>query len=95
MSRNKIGFYIPEEDDATPEKPDSSAIILRKFIEANYQPEGDPENKEFRSALELQYELSESVSVSIRAINDLLTQLGYEIKFIEGVPNWVMYKKNP
>lgn len=89
----KIGFYIPDEDESKPERPDSSVIILRKFIESIYSPTGDTEQKEFRSALELQYELRESVEVSITALNEVLTAMGYELEFIEGVPNWVMYQK--
>ena len=90
----KIGFYIPDEDESKPEQSDSSVIILRKFIESIYSPTGSTEQKEFRSALELQYELRESVEVTITALNEVLTAMGYELEFIEGMPHWVMYQKN-
>jgi len=90
----KIGFYIPDEDESKPEQPDSSVIILHKFIESIYAPNGSTEQKEFRTALELQYELRESVEVSITALNEVLTEMGYELEFIEGMPHWVMYQKN-
>lgn len=91
----KIGFYIPDEDESKPEQPDSSVIILRKFIEFIYSPSGSVEQKEFRSALELQYELRESVEVSVNELNDVLTDMGYQLEFIEGSPHWVMYQKTP
>lgn len=90
----KIGFYIPDEDESKPEQRDSSVIILRKFIESIYSPTGYTEQKEFRSALELQYELRESMEVTITELNEILTSMGYELEFIEGMPHWVMYQKN-
>lgn len=90
----KIGFHISDEEESKPEQPDSSVIILRKFIESIYSPRGSTEQKEFRTAMELQYELRESVEVSITALNEVLTAMGYELEFIEGLPHWVMYQIN-
>jgi len=27
-------------------------------------------------------------------LNEVLTEMGYELEFIEGMPHWVMYQKN-
>ena len=51
------------------------------------------EDMEFRTATELRYELNEVLDVSTIIINDTLMKLGFDTKFIEGVPNWVLYKK--
>lgn len=89
MSKKKIGFGSYGDDDQEPEED----LRFLDFIETNYSTEGDVEDMEFRTATELQYELNEIMYVSTIKINDTLKELGFGTKFIEGVPNWVLYKR--
>lgn len=93
MKTRKIGFGAYGDDDQEPEEVKQKDTRFLDFIQANYSTEGDVEDMEFRTATELQYELNEIMYVSTITINDTLMKLGFNTKFIEGVPNWVLYKK--
>ena len=91
----KIGFGSYGSDDEDPEESsDKTVEQLKSFIKQLYKPDGITEQKEFRTNLELKYELSEAIEASTKDISTALSELGYEHQFIEGVPNWIMYKIN-
>jgi len=94
MSKKVIGFGAYGDDDQEPEEVKKKDTRFLDFIESNYSTAGDVEDMEFRTATELQYELNEIMYVSTIKINDTLKELGFDTKFIEGVPNWVLYKIN-
>lgn len=91
-----IGFnsYPDNEDDQDEqERKDKDVEALKAFIQELYKPEGITEQKEFRTSLELKYELREMIDASTQDLSTALSELGYKHTFIEGVPNWVMYQK--
>ena len=93
MSKKVIGFGAYGDDDQEQEEPQKKDTRFLDFVQANYSTAGEVEDMEFRTATELQYELNEVLHVSTIKINDTLKELGFDTKFIEGVPNWVLYKK--
>ena len=90
--QRKIGFGAYNDDDDQEEQSSDKTIEqLKTFIQQLYKPDGITEQKEFRTNLELKDELSEVIEASAKDISTALSELGYELKFIEGSPNWVMY----
>jgi hypothetical protein len=65
---------------------------VKQFISARYNPVGTPEEKEFRSTLELRYELQEMISVFESTINQVMNEMGFQIADIDDKPNWVLYR---
>jgi hypothetical protein len=63
----------------------------KKIISAKYTPAGPQYGREFRTTLKLQYEFQEMISLSESAVNDAMTELGFEVAFIDGKPNYVLY----
>jgi hypothetical protein len=66
-------------------------IYKKKIISEKYKPSGKAENAEFRTTLEIQYEFQEMIYLHHSGINTALSDLGFEIKFIDNKPNWVLY----
>ena len=93
----KIGFgAYTDDDDQEPEENSGKTVEqLKTFIKQLYKPDGITEQKEFRTNLELKYELSEAIEASTKDVSTALSELGYEHQFIEGVPHWIMYTLPP
>ena len=98
MSKKKIGFTAGNED--TEEKRDFIDQMLedrkqaiKQFIEANYRSTGNVDEKEFKSSMELEYEMQEMTEASINTINSVMNELGFQVQFLEGKPYWVVYLK--
>jgi hypothetical protein len=64
----------------------------RQFISAKYIPQGNPDNCEFRTTMELQYEFREMMEFSASNINEAMNELGFQVQFLDDKPNWVLYK---
>lgn len=93
--RKRIGF-VPEDNDENENEdrePNVSEQLIIAYFNENYEPSGFVAQMEFRTTLELVNELSETVLVPMSVMNSILTKLGYRIKFIDGVSNWVLYEK--
>jgi len=94
----KIGF--DRSDDQEPEEDELEKIkkaereALKPFILANYLPIGSTDQKEFKTSMELQYELHEMIDFSTKTLNLCLAEMGFKIEFVEYVPLWVMYSLN-
>jgi hypothetical protein len=65
----------------------------RKMISAKYDSLGDQCNTEFRTTAELRYEFREITDFSDSMINEAMSELGYQIQFLEGKPYWKLYLK--
>lgn len=67
--------------------------ITVKYIQENYRALGETGEKEYITSADIVRELSEMVSISIAEVTDLMDKAGFEIEFIEGKPNWIVYRK--
>lgn len=103
MRRKKIGFVNGDsaetENREGTEDPFLKMIAANKahvkqFIENSFDPIGSTSKKEFKTSAELVYMLREFDNPSMRVINDIMNELNYQIIFIEGVPNWIVYMKD-
>ena len=65
----------------------------KQFILAKYNPIGAPEEKEFRTTLELQYELREMIFLLESGINEVMNEMGFQVVYLDNKPNWVLYSK--
>ena len=99
--RKKIGFNAQQDDqddvkdiDLMEEAREKTIAVLTQYINVNYSNEGDTDQKEFRTSMEIIYELREMMDVSISLLNRTLNEMEFKMQFLEGVPNWVMYRKN-
>jgi len=64
----------------------------KKFISAKYLSTGNPDNREFRTSMELQYEIREMIDLSTSTINEAMNELGFQVQFLDEKPNWVLYE---
>lgn len=101
MRRKKIGF-CSDDIDTDDEKGGEDWFTkmfavdkehVKKFIEASYTPSGSTEQKEFKTSVELIYMLRETIDVSIKVVNEVMNDLGFQMIFIDQLPNWVLYSK--
>lgn len=102
MRRNKIGFVKgdldEEENKEGIEDPFFKMFTVNKahvkqFIENSFDPVGATSSKEFKTSAELVYMLREFENPSMRVVNEIMNELNFQIVFIEGVPNWIVYMK--
>ncbi|MDH6355470.1 hypothetical protein M2132_001813 [Dysgonomonas sp. PH5-45] len=98
MKRKKIGFFHGNDTESV-EDPFSKAIAVKKaqikqFIDNCFTPSGVTESREFKSSAELIYMLREFDNPSMKLINEIMNESGYQLTFIAGVPNWIVYIKN-
>ena len=61
---NRIGFYIPE--DATADNPEvkTTETQLKEIIAMLYKPNGFTHEKDFKTSMEIAYELQEMIEVT-------------------------------
>lgn len=103
MTRKRIGFVqdgFKEEKNEQTEDPFLKMFAVNKalveqFIKNSFDPVGTTSNKEFKTSAELVYMLREFENPSIKVINEIMNKLQFQILFIEGIPNWVVYLKEP
>lgn len=67
--------------------------ITVKYIQENYRALGETSEKEYITSADIVRELAEMVSISIAEVTDLMDKAGFKIEFIEGKPNWIVYRK--
>lgn len=89
MRRKKIGFVNTDSDE------EKNKARVKQFIENSLDPLGATLNKEFKTSAELVYMLREFVNPSMKVVNEIMNELNFQIIFIEGVPNWIVYMKEP
>ncbi|MCL1942471.1 MAG: hypothetical protein FWF54_02845 [Candidatus Azobacteroides sp.] len=65
---------------------------VKQFIEANYRPERNIDEKEFKSSMQLEYELREMTDASVSTITSVMNELGFQVRYLEGKPYWVVYQ---
>lgn len=102
MQGKRIGFvqYGPGENldnnmtHASPGKPSDKERIIRDFITAYFSTNGETGDKEFRTSVELAYMMREYGTIPAALISRIMTELQYRIKFIDGVPNWIVFMKD-
>jgi len=66
---------------------------LKQFIENCFEPSGATSKKEFKTSAELVYMLREFENPSMRVVNEIMNELKFQLIFIEGVPNWIVFMK--
>lgn len=89
MRRKKIGFVNTDSDE------EENKAHIKQFIENSFDLVGATLNKEFKTSAELVYMLREFVNPSMKVVNEIMNELNFQIIFIEGVPNWIVYMKEP
>lgn len=102
MQRKRIGFVQCDSGEskdtrvinASPEKPADKETVIRDFIATYLSVDGETGDKEFRTSVELAYMMREYGTISATLISRIMTELQYHIKFIDGVPNWVIFMKD-
>lgn len=100
MRRKKIGFVNTDSDEEENKEGKEYPFFnvnkarVKQFIENSFDPVGAT-NKEFKTSAELVYMLREFVNPSMKVVNEIMNELNFQIIFIEGVPNWIVYMKEP
>ena len=97
----KIGFKTSENNESSePEKDPINEIFGKRkelairFIESMYTPIGYHEDAEFKTTLELEYEMQNVIETpSMNIISSLMSDAGFQLQQIEGIPHWVLYQK--
>lgn len=92
MKPNKIGFYQPETKEPEVTKPATGNDILKEYIQQLYKPNGFSHEKDFKSSLELAYELQDMIEVTPGEVSEVMKTLGYEVTTIENQVCFVVYK---
>lgn len=104
MRRKKIGFVNGDPDEEENKEGTGDPFFkmftvnkshVKQFIENSFDPVGATSNKEFKTSAELVYMLREFENLSMRVVNEIMNELKFQIVFIEGVPNWIVYMKEP
>lgn len=89
MKKTKhIGFHIPD-DDEMPEQ--GSSTQLTDIIKQLYKPNGFREQKEFKTSLELVYDLSDMLEVTTQQVAEVMTTLGYQVTTVDNAACFVVY----
>ena len=89
----KIGFRSYEEEpDKKPNKDRVPKPVI-EYLAQTYAPIGLTEAKCYKTIDELVYELSNIGPVGKCLLSDQLSQAGYKVEFVAGVPYWVLYEK--
>jgi len=90
MKKGKhIGFHIPD-DDEMPE-PVGSNTQLTEIIKQLYKPNGYSELKDFKTSLELVYELSDMMEVTTNQVSEVMNELGFEITTIDNQVCFIVF----
>lgn len=92
--KKRIGFIQSPDEVKEKNRNNPSEELVTAYIDANYTPYGEVEQKEFRTTLELIIEMQEMSDVGMNELNKMLQEKGFKTIFIEGVSNWIMYEKN-
>jgi hypothetical protein len=91
MQGTDAGKLGPEENGFFDQQTQKQLELAKKLISTKYSPAGIPEESEFRTTMELQYEFREMVRLFESTINDAMNELGFQVEFLDGKPNWVLY----
>jgi hypothetical protein len=102
MQEKRIGFVQYDSGEsqdssitsASPDKPSEKECIVRDFITTYFSVDGETKDKEFRTSAELAYMMREYGAVPAALVSKVMTKLQYRIKFIDGVPNWIIFMKD-
>ena len=90
----KIGFRsYDEEQDKGWRNNHVSAPVFIEYLAQTYAPIGPTETKCYKTIDELVYELSNIGPVYKSWLSLQLSQAGYKVEFVDGVPYWVLYEK--
>ena len=92
--RNGIGFYIPE--DATADKPEvkTPETQLKEIIEMLYKPNGFTHEKDFKTSMEIAYELQEMIEVTPKQVASVMTEIGFEVISVNNMVCFVVFTVN-
>ena len=102
MKRKEIGFVKKNsENDENKEGTEDpffkmftvNKAHVKQFIENSFDPVGSTSKKEFKTSAELVYMLREFENPSMRVVNEIMNELKFQLIFIEGVPNWIVFMK--
>ena len=95
MSKKVIGFksYEDEPNENENVKEDSKNTAIAEFIKTHYSPIGATSNKVYKTSLEIRYDLSNIVDVTVMELAQQLSSAGFHVDYIGGKPFWVMYEK--
>lgn len=88
-TRKKIGFHIPEDDEEENQGASSSQLI--DIINQLYKPNGFREQKEFKTSLELVYDLSDMLEVTTQQVAEVMTSLGFQVTTVDNAACFVVY----
>jgi len=88
--KRKIGFHLPEDDPNESElKPDDGS--LKEYIHMLYREDGTVEEKDFKTASEIAYELDEFIAIGTSTVAKRMTEMGFKTQMIEGKICFVVY----
>jgi hypothetical protein len=102
MKKRRIGFNAyQDEEENREQEPDFFEKIrtknldsIKKIVSERYDPAGNVHDCEFRTTMELKYELQEMISVSESSLNDALNEMQFRLQYIDDRPHWVLYRKS-
>jgi len=96
MKKKRIGFdSYGDEDPEEKDNVNKSVEQIKTFLQAIYSNDGTTEQKEFRTTRDLIYELRDMITAGFKDMNEALSDLGYELEYLEGVPHWILYERTP
>jgi NADH:ubiquinone oxidoreductase subunit E len=91
-NRSQIGFHQTDEPETKQKKAEQPESNLIKFINQLYQPNGFSDDRDFKTSLELAYELSDMLEVTPSEVSQVMTALGYEVTTIENQICFIVYE---
>ena len=90
----RIGFYIPE--DATDDKPEvkTTETQLKEIIAMLYKPNGFTHEKDFKTSMEIVYELEEMIEGTPKQVASVMTEIGFEVTSVDNMVCFVVFTVN-
>jgi len=88
----KIGFHQTDEPEKKQQQAEQPESNLTKFINQLYKPNGFSDERDFKTSLELAYELSDMLEVTASEVSQVMTTLGFEVTTIENQICFIVYE---
>ena len=91
---NRIGFYVPEESADDKPEVKTTETQLKEIIEMLYKPNGLTHEKDFKTSMEIAYELQEMIEVTPKQVASVMTEIGFEVTSVDNMVCFVVFTVN-
>jgi hypothetical protein len=95
--KRKIGFHVHEEStnkkESSDKKEEKKTSELQKYLEMLYDSTGELVQRDYKTSLEIAYELQDLMIVAPSTIAKTLIEMGFKTKLIEDHVCFAVYSK--